>query len=71
MSTVTSKGQSTIPKPIRDFLGVIPGQSDVEYIIVDNHVEVINNDRVNPFEAFKGLTKNKLSTDQIMELTRG
>lgn len=71
MSTVTSKGQATIPKNVRDFLGIIPGKSDVEFIIRDGHVEVINNDRVNPFDNVKGITKGKLSTDDIMEMTRG
>jgi AbrB family looped-hinge helix DNA binding protein len=71
MSTVTIKGQATIPKNVRDFLGITPGKSNVEFIIRDGHVEVINNDKVNPFAAAKGITKGKLSTNDIMEMTRG
>jgi AbrB family looped-hinge helix DNA binding protein len=71
MSTVTTKGQATIPKDVRDFLGIIPGKSDVEFVIKDGRVEVINNDQVNPFANAKGITKGKLSTDEIMEMTRG
>jgi len=31
-SSVTSKGQTTIPKPIRDYLGLRPG-SRIDYIV--------------------------------------
>ena len=71
MSTVTIKGQATIPKNVRDFLGITPGKSDVKFIIKDGHVEVINSDKVNPFAAAKGITKGKLSTNDIMDMTRG
>lgn len=71
MSIVTSKGQATIPKPIRDFLGITPGKTDVEFVIVGDHVEVINREQANPFAAVTGITKGRLSTDEVMELTRG
>ncbi len=71
MSIVTTKGQATIPKPIRDFLGITPGKTDIEFVIVGDHVEVINKERSNPFAAVRGITKGKLSTDEIMDLTRG
>lgn len=35
-STVTSKGQTTLPKPIRQVLGVVPGDH-VRYVILDNN----------------------------------
>ena len=43
-TTVTSKGQVTIPKVVRQRLGICQG-SQVEFVMVDNHVElrVINN----------------------------
>lgn len=43
-TTVTSKGQVTIPKAVRQQLGICQG-SQVEFVMVDNHVElrVINN----------------------------
>jgi len=71
MSIVTTKGQATIPKQVREFLDITPGKSDVEFVIVGDHVEVINKDKANPFAAMRGITKGKLSTDDIMEMTRG
>ncbi len=39
-STITSKGQTTLPKPVRDALGVGPGDR-VRYIIIDDEVRII------------------------------
>ena len=39
-TTVTSKGQVTIPKPVRDHLGIVPG-SQVEFRRIDNGSIVI------------------------------
>lgn len=71
MSQVTSKGQTTIPKHIRDHLGIKPGESDVDFVIVGDHVELINKATHNPFAKARGMTKGKMTTDDIMELTRG
>ncbi len=38
-STVTSKGQVTIPKAVRQQLGICQG-SQIEFVMVDNHVEL-------------------------------
>ncbi|MBN1423691.1 AbrB/MazE/SpoVT family DNA-binding domain-containing protein [Candidatus Fermentibacteria bacterium] len=38
-STITSKGQTTIPKEVRDFLGVHPGDQ-VDFVIQDGGVLV-------------------------------
>ncbi len=70
MSTVTTKGQATIPKHIRDRLGIIPGKTDVDFILVGDHVELVNNEVFNPFVKARGITKGKMPTDEIMELTR-
>lgn len=71
MTIVTIKGQATIPKDIREYLGIKPGKTDVEFVIVGNHVEVVNKSSSNPFAMMRGVAKGKLSTDEIMELTRG
>ena len=36
VSTVTSKGQTTLPKSIREALGVVPGDR-VHYVILDDN----------------------------------
>ena len=71
MSQVTIKGQTTIPKYIREYLGITPGESNVDFVIVDNHVELVNKSAHNPFTKVRGLTKGKMTTDEIMVLTRG
>lgn len=35
-SALTSKGQTTLPKPVRNALGVVPGDR-VRYVIFDNN----------------------------------
>lgn len=71
MSIVTTKGQTTIPKRVRDFLAITPGKTNVEFVIVKDHVELVNKEQANPFALVRGITKGKLRTDEIMELTRG
>jgi AbrB family looped-hinge helix DNA binding protein len=39
MPQLNSKSQVTIPKSIREHLGIGPGES-VEFVVIDNHVEV-------------------------------
>lgn len=76
MSKVTSKGQITIPKGIRDSLGLLPG-TEVEFVPDEGEVrvrksstgrrrgeEVVRHLR----EAGKNYT---MTTDEVMRLTRG
>lgn len=70
MSIVTTKGQATIPKHIRDHLGITPGKTDVDFVVVDNHVELVNKETFNPFTKVRGITKGKMTTEEIMALTR-
>jgi AbrB family looped-hinge helix DNA binding protein len=73
-SAVTSKGQVTIPKSIRDLLGVVPGDA-VEFSLGgDGRVVLVKFDGPAPvrrFEALRGRAGAGLSTDEIMALTRG
>ena len=46
-TTVTSKGQVTIPKPVRDHLGIAPG-SQVEFRRVADGSIVIEGDQTAP-----------------------
>ena len=70
MGIVTSKGQATIPKHIRDLLNIKPGETTVEFVVDGDRVELINTQNVNPFAKARGITKGKHTTDQIMAMTR-
>ena len=78
---VTSKGQVTIPKDIRDSAGFKPG-SEVEFRVEGDSIVVARaKGRARPgmsrgeraVQALRGTaTKNRhLSTDEIMKLRRG
>ena len=73
-TTVTSKGQVTIPKPVRDRLGIRPG-STVEFELApDGRVVLVKAKASRPksrFASLRGRAGRGLSTDQIMALTRG
>jgi len=74
MSSVTTKGQVTIPKPVRDRLGVKPGD-EIKFDLTAAGQVVISKRRSKParsrFAALRGRAGKGLSTDQIMALTRG
>lgn len=73
-TTVTSKGQVTIPKAVRDFLGIGPG-SKVEFRRVkDGNVVVVPVGEARPesrFARLRGHAGPGMTTDEIMALTRG
>ncbi len=70
MSNVSSKGQITIPKHIRDLLSIELGESHVDFIVIDGHVHLVNKSSYNPFQEAMGISKGKLSSDEVMALTR-
>ena len=78
MSTVvTQKGQATIPKPIRDLLRIGPG-SRVEFLPAgDGGVRLVSCEvkkgakSSSRFAALRGSATARMSTEQIMALTRG
>jgi antitoxin PrlF len=73
-SRVTRKGQVTIPKRVRDHLGIEPG-SIVDFELGADGRIVLTVVGAEPkpsrFERFRGIATVKLTTDEIMALTRG
>lgn len=78
---VTSKGQVTIPKHVRDKLDIQPG-SEVAFVIEGQTVTLVRADlhdegasRVRAIKAFldriRGTATEDLTTDEIMDMTRG
>lgn len=73
-TNVTSKGQVTIPKSVRDYLGVKPGSS-VEFRRADDgNIIIAKAGHLKPISrlaALVGCAGPGLSTDEIMAMTRG
>ncbi|MBW8635831.1 AbrB/MazE/SpoVT family DNA-binding domain-containing protein [Hoeflea sp. WL0058] len=73
-TTVTAKGQVTIPKPVRDLLGIVPG-SKVDFgRAADGGIVLVRTDERQPvtrFAKLRGRAGMGLDTDAIMALTRG
>jgi len=71
---VTSKGQVTIPKAVRERLGIVAGNM-VEFELSEHGQMVLVKAGATPapsrFEALRGVAGPGLSTDEIMALTRG
>lgn len=77
MSTiVTSKGQVTIPKKVRDRLGIKPGSAVDFEATEDGRIELVKagaklKHKPSAFARIRGSATVKMSTEQIMKLTRG
>ena len=72
---VTSKGQVTIPKPVRDRLGIKTG-SEIEFEVREDGRALLSRvgrraAKPSRFKALRGTATSRLTTDQIMALTRG
>lgn len=71
---VTVKGQVTIPKAVRDRLGIRPGSAVSFEMEADGRVVLTKADQKrnsSRFEALRGRASQGMTTDQIMALTRG
>lgn len=70
---ITQKGQVTIPKHIREKLGIRP-ESEIGFREEGNRVYLVKG--LTPagkgaFRKFRGVATVKMTTEEIMELTRG
>lgn len=74
-TTLTTKGQVTVPKKVRDFLGIGPG-SKVTFELTPTGDVVLRPVaarpvRRSPFAKVRGSATVKMRTEEIMRLTRG
>lgn len=74
-TTVTQKGQVTIPKPIRDHLGIVPGSVVDFKQAADGSIVIEKADIATPrtgrFANLRGAAGPGMTTDEIMALLRG
>ena len=70
---VTSKGQVTIPRNIREALGIMP-ETEIEFVEENGRFYLVKkggqpiNDK--SFTKLRGIASAHMSTDEIMALTR-
>jgi AbrB family looped-hinge helix DNA binding protein len=70
---VTTKGQVTIPQHIREKLGITPS-TEVDFIEEKGRIILVKRDEkktaTRKFAKLRGLATVKMTTDEIMALTR-
>jgi AbrB family looped-hinge helix DNA binding protein len=73
---ITSKGQVTIPIEIRERLGLLP-HTEVRFVIEGNAVKILREKTSTRgrgqklVERMRGRATSKMSTEEILSLTRG
>ena len=71
---VTTKGQVTIPQEIREKLGITPAV-EIDFIEEKNRVYLVKRKgtlkRTYKFRKLRGIGNVRMTTDEIMALTRG
>jgi AbrB family looped-hinge helix DNA binding protein len=69
---VTTKGQVTIPRGVREALGIVP-ETEVDFVESDGRFYVVKTDEPKTkgkFKRLRGIATAKMSTNEIMNLTR-
>lgn len=69
-STVSERGQVTIPKDVRDRLGIRPGQV-LEFAAVEGRLVATKKAARDPVDAVYGILGRKGSTDELITAMRG
>jgi len=72
---VTSKGQVTIPKDVRDSMGIIPAETDIDFLQDEQGrwyltKAKLSNKKTSRFRTANQTAKLIMNTDEIMALTR-
>ncbi|GAB4265395.1 AbrB/MazE/SpoVT family DNA-binding domain-containing protein [Deferrisoma sp.] len=72
---ITSKGQVTIPQPIREKPGFLPG-TEVEFVVEGNTLRAVKSVKGanlgrRVVETLRGKATSGMTTDEILALTRG
>jgi len=69
---VTTKGQVTIPRGVREALGISPG-TEIDFVEDSGRFYIVKTTEPNAagkFRKLRGIASLKMSTDEIMSLTR-
>ena len=71
---VTTKGQVTIPQEIREKMGITPN-TEVDFVEENGKIYIVKKSEADPknsrFRRTRGIATVKMTTDEIMRLTRG
>jgi AbrB family looped-hinge helix DNA binding protein len=75
-TNVTSKGQVTVPKSVRDYLGLKPGVAVIFERVASGEIVLRTakraaKPRLSPFAKLRGRATVKMKTEEILALTRG
>ena len=69
---VTTKGQVTIPINVREVLGIMP-ETEIDFREDNGKFYIVRADKpkiTKQFAKLRGIATTKMSTDEIMNLTR-
>jgi AbrB family looped-hinge helix DNA binding protein len=69
---VTTKGQVTIPRNVREKLGIVP-QTNIDFLEDKGRFYIVKTTKTkhtNRFKKFRGIATSSMSTDEILKLTR-
>lgn len=73
---ITSKGQVTIPRHLRDKYGLLP-ETEVDFVERDGAVAILPASSAGPdrgdraLAALRGTGHRRMTTDELLRLTRG
>lgn len=71
---VTSKGQVTIPRAVRENMGILPAETEVEFLQDENGrwylAKAESSKKTSRFRSAHQSGRLMMSTDEIMALTR-